>query len=240
MSAYLKYVLLAVGGIGLFIGTYTTVAVFSGAPLHEVAGIGMFVEAPEGAEDGDAAEGVADATPEEPAEGAKVLEQNVGLLGTFMIDSPFNGAELRGLQDELKRKAKEHEIERQRLGLKALELEEWEARLKDQFAGLADRRTMLEELESSIALRMAELTRDESAKAEAEQKSWRDMAKLYAGGEAAANAFLIAEEDAEHAALILRALPEEEASAILQELQPAKRKEFMDAYRRAGTTPPPG
>jgi len=245
MKGSLSIAVYAAAGATLFASTYVGIAVVSDAPLHEVPGISIFVEPPETSdaeatpqEQELASDSPAEATPEPEKSGSELLEANVGLLGAYMIESPFSGTELRELVNELKAQMRAQTIERERLEVRALELDEWEQSLRERQAELADLRTKLEDMEGSIDLRLAELERDEEAREQQELQGWRDMARLYEGGTAEVNARLLAEEEPDDAALILRELEQEQAGEILRLITPAsRRKEYMDAYRRAEPVP---
>lgn len=234
MKKIVQQSLIGAGALGLFATSYVGIALMSGAPLHEVAILSSFVDAPEGSEGtpGESATAMeGDGEIKKPT-GGELLEANAGLLGAFMIESPFTATELRKLEGELKRKLREMTIERESIEVKSLELDEWENSLRERQAELADLRTKLEGLESSIELRMAELTRDESAKRDRDLQGWKDLAKLYKTGEAEVNAKMLAEESPEDAALILRELGDEQAGVILRLMNPlSTRQKYADAYR---------
>jgi hypothetical protein len=240
MNPIIKYAALGLGGASLFAGTYVGIAAGSGAPLHEVAGINWFVDPPQDAEPGAPQPAVTRGTsPTDAPSGQELLEANAGMLGAFMLESPFNGTELRKLENELRMQVRKSTVERERLQVRGLELDEREQSLRERQAELAEQRTKLEDLENSIDLRMAELVADETIHAEQQLQGWRDMAKLYAGGDARANALMLAEESPADAALILRELKAQQAAEILREINPAsERKKFMDAYRLAGGESP--
>ena len=233
MNKALKYAAFGIGGVALFAGTYVGIAVMTGAPLHEMAGLNMFFDPPEEGEGEEMAEAEQpEAVAEEEPTGTELLEANAGLLGAFMIESPFSGTELRNLEKELKGKLRDMRIERERLEVRDLELDERESSLLERQGELAEMRTKLEELENSLDLREAELVRDENARDERILQGWRDTAKLYKDGSAEVNAKMLAEEAPEDAALILRELGEKQAGDILRLMAPASvRKEYMDAYR---------
>lgn len=237
MKNLIPYITYTAIGSALFAGSYVGIAAMSGAPLHEVAGINFFVEPPEVVEDEFETNEVATTeTNTDPQSGEELLEANVGLLGAYMIESPFSGTELRDLVNELKRQQREHTLERERLQVRALELDEWEQALRERQSELAELRTKLEDLEGTIDLRMAELIRDEGARNEEELASWKKMAKLYTDGTPEVNALMLAEESPEDAALILHELDEAQAGEILRLMEPTTlRKKYLDAYRLAGT-----
>jgi len=236
MNTALKYAALGLGGLTLFAGTFVGIAAMTGAQLHEVAGLDLFFDAPEDEESTASVDQDTSAEPEPT--GQELLEANAGLLGAFMMESPFSGTELRNLEKELKGKLREMRVERERLEVRSLELDEREASLVERQSELAGMRTKLEDLENSLDLREAELVRDEASRDEKERQGWKDLAKLYKGGTAEVNATMLAEEAPEDAALILRELGDKQAGEILRLMTPTSvRKKYMDAYRlsEAGT-----
>ncbi len=88
--------------------------------------------------------------------------------------------------------------------VRQIELDEWEQALRERQAELAELRTKLEDLEGAVDLRMSELIRDESARDEKELQGWKDLAKLYTGGDAAVNAKMLTEESPKDAAKMSR------------------------------------
>ena len=52
--------------------------------------------------------------------GREALERQAGLLGAFMVESPFTGTELHKLQDELKGKFQENRLLSERLRVREL------------------------------------------------------------------------------------------------------------------------
>jgi len=234
MNAIATKALLGAGAVALFAASYVGIAVISGAPLHEVPVISSFVDAPEGDDEVAQAPRSSEPRPEPRRTGSELLEANAGLLGAFMIDSPYSATELRKLEGELKRKLREMTSERESLEARALELDEWESSLRERQAALADLRTKLESLEESIELRAAELSAAEAEQAAVERQGWKDLAKLYKSGDSKANAHMLSEETPEDAALILRELSEKQAGEILRLINPAStRKLYSDAYRAA-------
>jgi flagellar motility protein MotE (MotC chaperone) len=235
MNSILKYAGLGISGVALFTGTYVGIAAISGAPLHEVAGLSSFFDAPASEETpggkGSATSG--DGTSSRPS-GKELLEENAGLLGAFMVESPFTSEELRNLEKELKKQLREMRVERERLVVRSLELDEREAALRERQAQLANQRTMLEDLETSVDLKIAEFEHAETVSNEQEMQGWRQMAKLYKGGKPEVNALMLVEESPEEAAIILHELGDRQAGPILRAIQPAsERKKFLDAYRVA-------
>lgn len=233
MNKIIKYTLFGVGGLALFLGTYVGIAIVSGAPLHEVPGLNQFVKAPEvpeGAEvDPDLAQ---EDMKREERVGSDLMEANVGLLGAFMMDSPFSASDLKDLQRELKQKLREQSQERQAMDARALELDEWDQALRERQAELADRRTKLEEMESQIEIRFSELEYTERINQQREKQGWRKLAEVYSASEPRAAAIMLLEEDPKDAALILDELEPKQAGDILRAIPTeSDRKKYMDAYR---------
>ena len=239
MNKLLKIGLLSVGGLLLFSATFVGVSALSGAPMHEVAVIGSFFPQPEEGEEVASTEAGPDVEQKDPVQsGKEAIERQAGVLGVFSMPSPFNAGELRTLENELRAKFRENRDVADALRARELELDEWEKTLQEKYQELADLRTKLEELESSLELRFAELERDEAAKKSRELAGWKAMAAVFASAEPKTAAVMLAEESPEDAATILRELEPKQASDILLLVQPAAlRKQFMDEYRKANETP---
>lgn len=236
MNKIVKYSLFGVGGTVLFLGTYVGIAVASGAPLHEVPLISMFVEPPEEPEgpDPEEVELAKENLPREERTGNDLLNANAGLLGAFLMEPPFSPKGLRDLENELKKKLRDQTIENQVLANRKLDLDEWEASLRERQGELADRRTKLEELESQINLQISELEYNQAVKEEEAEAGWRGLSEVYKSSTPAAAAEMIQLEEAVDGAKILIALNPKAASDILRAITPAsERKKYMDAYRLA-------
>ncbi len=234
MNKYLKYSLFAVGGIVLFLGAFVGVAALTGAPMNEVAVIGALFDEPEqGEEEQEVASETEDDTQDAAKRGHDALQRQAGLLGAFQVDSPYTGSELRKLQNEMKSKFRETRDLADSLRARELLLDEREKAVLKKYNELNDFRTKLEEMESSIALRLSELERDEAAEQSRNIEGLKDSAALYQGGDAKTNAAMLADEAPEDAAVILKELGPEIAGEILREVQPMeRRREFMAAYRK--------
>lgn len=239
MNKFLKFGLLGLGGLLLFLATFVGVAALSGAPMHEVAVIGSLFPQPEENEELAGVEVTPEVKQGDPVEnGKQAIERQAGVLGVFTMPSPFNAADLRSLETELRAKFRENRDVADSLRARELELDEWEKTLQEKYQELADLRTKLEELESSLELRFAELERDEAAKKSRELAGWKAMAAVYSSAEPKTAAVMLAEESPEDAATILRELDPKAASDILLLVQPAAlRKQFMDEYRKANEAP---
>ena len=234
MNKIVKYSLLGVGGTILFLGTYVGIAVASGAPLHEVPLISMFVDEPEEPEgpDPDEEELAKESLPREERTGNDLLNANAGLLGAFLMEPPFSPKGLRELENELKKKLREQTIEHETIELRKLDLDEWENSLRERQGELEDRRTKLEELESTINLKISELEYNQAVKEEEAEAGWRRLADMFKSSDAAAAAEMIQLETPADGAKILSQLNTKQAGDILRSITPAsKRKEYMDAYR---------
>jgi flagellar motility protein MotE (MotC chaperone) len=236
MNKIVKYSLFGVCGTALFLGTYVGIALVSGAPLHEVPLISMFVgppEEPEGLSE-DEVDLANEKTPREDRTGNDLLNANAGLLGAFLMEPPFSPKGLRELENELKRKLQQQSIEVENLRLRKLELDEWQSSIRDREAELSDRRTKLEALESKINLGLSELEYNQAVEQENVEEGWRRLAEMYKGSEPRVAAEMLQAEDPVDGALILMELNNKVASDILREVTPAsERKKYMDAYRLA-------
>ncbi|MFT7667991.1 MAG: hypothetical protein ACI8X5_000677 [Planctomycetota bacterium] len=90
MKKPVAFAVFGTAGLVLFIGTYAGIALISGAPLHEVRGISMFVEPPEPTEAGKQKLELGTTGSDSIARTAEeVVEANVGLIGAYTIQNPF-------------------------------------------------------------------------------------------------------------------------------------------------------
>lgn len=234
MNKFLKYGLLGLGGLVLFLGTFLVAAMLSGAPMHEVAIVGAFFPEPDAGGGNDTGAPV-QVVHEDPVRSpAEAMARQAGVLGSFTMPAPFNSTDLHKLEAELKTKIRENVALQKNLREGQLELDKERADLDDDYRKLIDLRTKLEEFEQSLELRQQELERDEAAASARAENGWRDTAAIYAAAEPAAAAVMIAEETPADAARLLHLLKPEEASAILLLVEPvAKRQELMTEYRKA-------
>jgi flagellar motility protein MotE (MotC chaperone) len=255
MNNAAKYALLAVGGLVITFGSFVTFAALSGAPLHEVALIKKFIQAPEeaGSEHRtSAAVDPAHASPqavEAPGGGrasaehaerqpsARAIEASMGALGAFVIPAPYSSEEFSDLQKELREGQKSLRERMARIEARERSLDEWEQSLQQRFDELNEMREQLVQREIEMGLRESEAKRDlESSKA-TEQQSWKDLAKFFEEGDLADLSAKLAGFQPEEAARILHALPDERASELVNALPAEKYHAYLAAYRVHSSKP---
>ncbi|MBK7878571.1 MAG: hypothetical protein IPJ77_23180 [Planctomycetes bacterium] len=265
MKPAVKYALMGVGGIVLLAGSFVTFAALSGAPLHEVAILKNFVKAPDkpespekGSKKGHADEGGDEhatethatektatakhasddphATKPAPTRAeSRALEANVGVLGAFMLPSPFSSNELSELQTSLRGANEDAKQRLERIELRERELGEWEHALEQRNDELQDLRRLLEKRELELTMREDEVKRDEKAKDARDQQSWAELAKFFSEGDPDDLAKKLVLFEPKEAVRILRSLDDERASALVNALPADKYHAYLQAYRDAVT-----
>lgn len=234
MTKAIEIAAMTLGGLSLFAVCFLGFAVMSGTPLHEVAGIGAFFDAPQVATPGEAGE----PGPEEQEKPPKrpvseVVSAGIGVMGTWTLPAPYTKEELQGLVDELKGKLTT-------IQQREAHLDERERKLDDQAADLAERfesmerlRVRLEEFQRELDLRELEVQRGEKAVAQEESARWKDVAGILADLDETQAGQRLVEYPPEEAGAILRAMNPEQANAVLNAVDPSRWKEYVDAYTKA-------
>lgn len=241
MNRIIEIVAMAVGGLSLFLVCFVGFASLSGRDVSQVAVIGKLFPAPaadENAEHGAAGTGAehADAEAgEQHSQGlsdAAVIEASLGVLSAWTLPSPYSSSELRVLSEEIKHK--HAELEERELGLARREraVVEDEGELEERLKTLEELRTHLETLQAELAQRETELTRMEDSAQASKDSRWAEVAGVIGAlEEPAAAAKRLQEYAPEEAAKVLRALGDDvRAGEILNEVQGAKWKEYVEAY----------
>lgn len=259
MKPAVKYALMGVGSLVLLAGSFVTFAALSGAPLHEVAILKNFVAAPEKPEspskepksahpdEGDAEHGSTPTTAKHepsPEHGSKpaptrsearALDANAGVLGAFMLPSPFSSNELSDLQKSLRGANEDAKQRLERIELRERELAEWEHALEQRNDELQELRKLLEKRELELTMREDEVKRDEKAKDSREQQSWAELSKFFSEGDPDELAKKLVLFEPKEAVRILRSLDDARASALVNALPADKYHAYLQAYRDAVT-----
>lgn len=240
MNRFMEIAALLLGGISLFTVCFVGFLGLSGKPMHEVALIGKFFEAPAGdgedgsataehAEGGDPASEEADAGHEKRDD--EVIEASLGMLGAWTLPAPYTTSELRTLADELKRRL--HRLEERDRGLDLRErgLEEQSESIAARTQDLESLRKELEAFEAALAERESVLQRGEKAELALRESKWSELGKVIAGLESEEAASRIAAYTPQEAAQILVTLGDgDRAVEILNQMQGERWKEYVDAY----------
>lgn len=237
----LKYAAYCLGATALLGGSFFTFAVLSGTPMSQVPGIGVAFPAPPDEEaDLDAEPEPNDAREELAADrrsAGQVYGRARGPLQAFLLDNPFSAGELEELADALKSERRSLAVRESALEKLRAELDEERRHYQGLFAELEELRTALVARNEEQEAREAELRRQASNLEEVERASYRNLASVYAEGKADTTAGMLAQTYApEKAALILAALDDERAAALLAEIHeadPARGALYMDAFRQA-------
>jgi len=232
MNKILQAILFSAGGLALFGGAFVVFSALSGEPLHEIAVLRHFVGEPAAS----GAPAPERATTKEDAIGARtgseLLGEHAGLLGAFVLPSPFTSTQLHGVQSELKGKLREVQAELGRLRERELELDELEQAARDRYDELKAIRSGLEDWERDLELREQELERSVGARSDQERESWRTLSKLFAEDDAEEAAERLVLYTPAEAANILRALDPERVGQIINSIQGEQWKAYSDAYSR--------
>lgn len=249
MKPIVTYALFGLGGLTLFGGAFVVSSALSGTPLHEVAFLKNFVHAPPEEEEEHPASSDHESAPEEDAEkhdepkpshdehsaptkrDLHAVEANVGVLGSFLLPSPMSATELGELQSQLRHMVEEVRGRLARIEERERKLNEWESSLEARFAELSQLRQLLEKHELELSLREEEAKRDEEAKNARETQSWKELAKFFEEGEPGDLAKRLAQFEPKDAVRILLALDDERASALVNALPPEKYHAYLEAYR---------
>jgi flagellar motility protein MotE (MotC chaperone) len=244
MKPMLAHTLLALGGTTLFVGSFVGFAVMSGTPVHEIAVLKNFVRPPKETKPAqtpssddpqhesarnDAASEHADTKPAKSDK--EVLAGSVGVLGSFLLPSPFTTTELASLQAQLQANREDLQKRLSNIEAREGELDEWEHALDQRMKELATARTALDKRELDLKLSVDEIERDKSAKGAREKESWKEIAKFFATGDPSELALKLAEFSPKEAVHILRALDDERASELVNALPTEKYHVYLEAYR---------
>lgn len=161
----------------------------------------------------------------------RALEANVGVLGTFMLPSPFSAEQLGDLQQALHEANADAKRRLERIAMRERELAEWEHALEVRNEELQKLRALLEGKELELSLLADEVKRDESAKSAREQQSWAELARFFSDGDPEELAKKLVLFEPKEAVRILRALDDERASLLVNALPPDKYHAYLQAYR---------
>lgn len=242
MKPIVKYISMGAAGLVLFTGAFVMFAKMSGAPMHEIPLLGHLFPAPSETSDAIASVGAVEhavehaAGPEAPAKDApksdaRALEANIGVLGSFLLPSPFSTSELSDLQRELRTALTDAKQRLVKIQERESRLDEWEHSLEGRVAELQEMRGLLEKHELELALREEEQKRDETAKSARDTQSWKELGKFFEDGDPEELAKKLAQFDPKEAVKILRSLDDERASQIVNALPADKYHVYLEAYR---------
>jgi len=156
-----------------------------------------------------------------------VPPMTAGVLGAFVMPSPFDSRELQQLQTQLtQRLAGVDAIEKELEGRRR-ELDDWQRSLEERARELNDMRG---EIEGVSSPKSADAMNAKSAQ---DAESWRGMSPLFQEGDAEDMAQKLANFEPDEAAQILHGLEPDRAAELLNALPAASYKPVLDAWRRS-------
>jgi len=240
MNKIIEIIAMAVGGLSLFLVALVGFASMSGRDVSRIAVIGkLFPTPPEEGAPGETGEGAPsggetaeEASGSESLSDSAVIEASLGVLSAWTLPSPYSTSELRVLSEEIKRKHGQLEERERTLNRRERAVSEDEHELEERLKTLEELRTHLESLQQELTDKELELQRQESSIEAGKDARWGQVALVIGGiEEPAAAARKLQEFPAEDAAKILRALGDDaRASEILNQVDPARWKSYVDAY----------
>jgi len=229
MTTVASIIALSCGGVAVFTVAYVGVATVQGVHVREIPPLSWVVrDMPQ----------TSDIQPSEPPPRSKEPEPSstpvppmtAGVLGAFVMPSPFDSRELQSLQQELSARLGEVEDSKRVLEQRARDLDDWQKNLEDRQRELDRMRT---QLGSGAAPTSAAGAQPGSVGADDDPATWRAMAPLFEDGEVDEVSAKLASFEPEDAAQILKGLEPERAAALLNALPTPRYKPFLDAWRRA-------
>lgn len=228
MSKIGSVIALSSGGLAVFTMAYIGVATVQGASVREIPPFSWM------ARDIPAIDPTSTTPPPIPTPLAPKSELPVvppmtaGVLGAFVLPSPFDSRELQDLQRRLVERTEEIAEERRALDQRARDLDDWQESLEV-------RTRELEELRGRIGegLIPPKATPEAAAVAtEQDRASWRAMAALFEDGDLDELATRLVSFEPDEAAQILAGLEPERAAQLLNSLPEADYRRYFDAWRK--------
>jgi len=234
MSKIGTVIALTGGGLAVSAMTYVGVASIQGANVREMPPLSWVVRPAPAPDPAKNPPPVAPA-PEPRVQAAVVPPMTAGVLGAFVMPSPFDSRELQDLQTKLGERLAQVEAREQELIRRAGELDDWQRTLEDRALELTELRAAVEGAQGSSPTTPGDARKPEAGQAvdSGDPASWRALAPLFEEGDADELALKLAEFEPDEAAQILAGLEPERAAALLNALPAASYKPFLDAWRRA-------
>jgi hypothetical protein len=239
MNKLLELAAILLGGTSFFAVCFVGFSAISGTPLNEVPLVRSLVDSPEPGED-EAHEaptseesGRHDAPPREPEIAEPSPREELALLATWSLPSPYSAEELGALSDQLKAQRLELDQREAQLALRESGLQEREEQLASESSTLTRMRKELEDYELELATREFEVRRLEQEAEEHRQEGFAQVGGVLSALETPQAGERLGKYTPEEAAQILRGIDEERAIEILNELQGDRWKAYVDAYSKA-------
>ncbi len=224
--------IIAVGGVStvLLAAVYAGVATAKGATLREIPPLSWFTHETPHVDPAAHAPAPVAMAPAPHVEPPIVAPMTAGVLGAFVLPSPFDSRELQDLQKKLTERLDKVEAAEKELARRASELDDWQKTLEERTRELEELRMRIEKGPSASS---TEKTGATTPDAEKEKASWRAMSPLFEEGDAEELASKLGSFTPEEAAQILKGLDPERAGVLLNALPKEQYKPFLDAWRLA-------
>jgi hypothetical protein len=219
------------GGIALLAVTYFGVVLAKGASPRTIPPVSWFVPPPHddvAAESADHEAGTVPGAEPLVVQRPPVSPMTAGVLGAFVLPSPFDSRELHDVQKRIAERVAALDAREIELDRRARELDDWQRTLDQrvkEIAALRDGSAVPPRAETPV-------TASQDA-AGSEAASWRSVAPLFQDGDPEEVAAKLAEFTPEEAASILKGLEADRAVELLNALPKDRYKPFLDAWRKA-------
>lgn len=239
----MKYVAYSIGAAFLLAGSFSLFASLSGTPMSEMKGVGGAFpkdqdEPPTASQELPHPQ---DELDDDQRSAEQVLVESTSPLKAFLLPSGFTAQQLADLEQQLERRMAELDVRSRDLDDRERTLEQ-DRRLYDElFAELEVLRGSLVEQSMESEARAEELDAQRNALEQSRRRQFADAAKSFYSEASGAKpddlAARLTLHDAEDAALILIALPEDRAgalvTAVMKKVGAEKAKELEFAYMAA-------
>lgn len=235
MSRIGTVIALTGGGLAVSAMTYVGVASIQGANVREMPPFSWVVRPAPAPDPAKTPPPPVAPAPEARVDAPTVPAMTAGVLGAFVMPSPFDSRELADLQTKLGERLAQLESREQELVRRASELDDWQRTLEDRALELTELRAAVEGAQATMPATTGDARKPDSGQAadSDDPASWRALAPLFEEGDADELAQKLSEFEPDEAAQILAGLEPERAAALLNALPPASYKPFLDAWRRA-------
>ena len=237
MNRTIEIIAMALGGISLLTVCFLGFAVMSGIPLHDIAVVGNFFEAPAVPLPTASATAPEATAPRERATDEKAIMSQAALLHAWSLPSPFDPEELKELTDDLKLRLQRIEAREGELDTREEHLDDRDRAIQGRLEALVDMQGRLDKQREEMQAQQKDLDQQQEEVAAREAKKWQNTAKILMQmkPDDAAGYLKDANYEPQQMARILAAMDGKKAADVMVALQkkiddPAVLRSFMDAY----------
>jgi hypothetical protein len=241
MNKLLELAAILLGGTSFFAVCFVGFSAISGTPLNEVPLVRTLVASPEPGDEAHEPASEHEAHEDQPAREPEASEpaprEELALLATWSLPSPYSAEELGALADQLKAQRLELDQREAQLALRESGLQEREEQVAAESSTLTRMRKELEDYELDLATREFEVRRLEQEADERRQEGFAEVGGVLSALETTDAGERLGKYTPEEAAQILRGIDDERAIEILNQLQGDRWKAYVDAYSKARKAP---